>query len=110
VPVSWLREQLGAQDDDAAAQAPRSLAGLTVEEVASELGRSASTVRGWLIRGDLVGSKLCGREWRVKRSDLAAFIDRQSTTNGEPGPALGHSGRDRISGYRKILNPKEKRT
>jgi excisionase family DNA binding protein len=43
---------------------------LTVEEVAGEVHRADSTIRGWLLRGDLRGYKLNGRDWRVPRSAL----------------------------------------
>ena len=51
---------------------------LTVEEVAEETGRAPSTVRGWLIEGDLRGYKLNGRSWRVPRSALRQYLDAQA--------------------------------
>ena len=51
---------------------------LTVEDVADETGRSASTVRGWLISGALRGYKLNGRDWRVARAALEEYVDAQS--------------------------------
>lgn len=50
---------------------------LTVEEVAEETQRACSTVRGWLIAGDLNGYKLNGRDWRVTRAALRAYLDNQ---------------------------------
>ena len=47
---------------------------LTVKDVATELGFSATTVYGWLENGSLVGHRIAG-SWRVKRHDLDAFID-----------------------------------
>ena len=50
---------------------------LTVEDVAEETQRAPSTVRGWLIAGDLGGYKLNGRDWRVTRAALRAYLDSQ---------------------------------
>ena len=46
---------------------------LTPEEIAAELRVQARTVRLWLDRGKLRGVK-AGRQWRVERSDLEAFL------------------------------------
>ena len=54
---------------------------LSVEEVAEEVGRAPSTVRGWLIAGELRGYKLNRRDWRVPRADLQAYLEGQ----GAPG-------------------------
>ena len=50
---------------------------LTVDEVAAEMRRATSTVRGWLIEGHLRGYKLNRRDWRVPRAALREFIDGQ---------------------------------
>lgn len=50
---------------------------LRVAEVAEETCRSPSTVRGWLISGQLRGYKLQGPDWRVPRSALRASLDGQ---------------------------------
>ena len=56
---------------------------LTVPEIASYLGLDRDghkhpelAVRRMLELGDLRGFKVCGR-WRVKRADLAAFVDER---------------------------------
>lgn len=56
---------------------------LTVEEVAEETGRAGSTVRGWLIAGELRGYKLNGRDWRVPRSALRDYLTGQ-TAGAQP--------------------------
>lgn len=56
---------------------------MTVEDVAAETGRAPSTVRTWLIGGDLQGYKLRGRDWRVTRGALSAFLDGE----GRAAPA-----------------------
>ena len=89
VPVGWVREQLGAGTDV--------LADLTVEETAQELSRAPSTVRAWLIAGELRGYKVHGREWRVSAAAIREFFENQrngpgrlvTKTNGKAtGPAF----------------------
>jgi excisionase family DNA binding protein len=46
----------------------------SAEEVAERLGMSRYTVGEWLRSGRLKGRRI-GRFWRVKESDLQAFID-----------------------------------
>ena len=74
VPVGWVREQLGEGEPD-------SLADLTVEQVAAELNRAVSTIRGWLGAGDLRGYRMNGREWRVPPAALREF--REIQRNGK---------------------------
>ncbi|MQA89232.1 MAG: helix-turn-helix domain-containing protein [Gemmatimonas sp.] len=51
---------------------------LTVEQVAEELGRSGSTVRGWLAAAEFPNAfKLNRREWRIPISDVRTLLDRQ---------------------------------
>lgn len=72
---------------------------LTVEEVAAETKRAVSTVRGWLISGALAGYKLNGRDWRIPRSALRAYLDRQSETSG---PESADAGPVDLGSWRKI--------
>lgn len=77
---AWLRAQLEEAEDGDAQNDPavRRLTDLTVEQVAEELGRSGSTVRGWLAADEFPNAfKLNRREWRIPVSDLRAFLDRQ---------------------------------
>jgi excisionase family DNA binding protein len=46
----------------------------TADEVAERLGMSRYTIGEWLRSGRLKGRRI-GRFWRVKESDLQAFID-----------------------------------
>jgi excisionase family DNA binding protein len=48
----------------------------TPEEAAEALRVKPRTVMEWLRQGKLRGVKLGGKLWRVKGSDLRAFIDR----------------------------------
>ena len=52
---------------------------MTVEEVAEEVQRSPSTIRRWLIAGELRGYKLQGRDWRIPCPALRAYLTRQSS-------------------------------
>ena len=67
------------EDDDGDATAT-SVRDLTVEEVAEEMRKAPSTVRGWLISRDLRGYKLNNREWRVPPSALRDYLMRQAET------------------------------
>jgi excisionase family DNA binding protein len=51
---------------------------LTVEQIASEVGRKPVTIRQWLVAGSLRGYKLNRRDWRVPRTALREFLDRQA--------------------------------
>lgn len=95
LPASLLRqwiEETGAksggevrrEDPDS-----RSLpdAGVTVAEVAEHFGREPSTVRGWLGEGRFPNAWHLGREWRIPRSDLAAFVEGHGAANGNGKPA-----------------------
>lgn len=62
---------------------------LSVEEVAEETGRAPSTVRGWLIRGELQGYKLNGRDWRVPRPALSAYLEGQVAPESDEEPSEG---------------------
>jgi excisionase family DNA binding protein len=50
---------------------------LTVAQVGVRFGRSASTVRGWILAGHLSAYKFQGHELRVTRASLAAFVAAQ---------------------------------
>jgi excisionase family DNA binding protein len=52
-------------------------ADMTVAEVASLLSRSPQTVRTWIRRGNLDAYKLRGKEYRVTRDALEAFLALQ---------------------------------
>jgi excisionase family DNA binding protein len=86
--VTFTRADLRAmvEGDTEATNAPPTR-DLTAEEVAEETGRAPSTVRGWLIAGQLRGYKLNGRDWRVPRSALREYLDRQAEPEPEPSPA-----------------------
>jgi excisionase family DNA binding protein len=72
---------------------------LTVEQVAEAMGRACSTVRGWLIAGELRGFKLNGRDWRVPRAALRAYRDAQAAGKADPEPEM--EGVD-ISAWRRV--------
>ena len=56
---------------------------LTVADVAERTSRAPSTVRDWLVAGDLRGHKFRG-EWRVTESALRDYLNRPSETDKDP--------------------------
>lgn len=85
----------GWLEEENAAPAYRASEELTVDELADELHRGRSTIRAWLSEeGNFPNAyRLRGREWRIPRSDVTAFLARQrprATTEedeGLPAPA-----------------------
>lgn len=49
----------------------------TVEEIAEILKLDAETIRRYLVKGNLKGSKI-GRSWRITEEDLKEFIESRS--------------------------------
>lgn len=79
VPVKWIRERLGGTADD------DRISDLTVAEVAAELDRSPSTVRGWCGDGKIDGAyRFRGREWRIPRSALRTFVEGERAGRETP--------------------------
>ncbi len=51
---------------------------MTLDEVASEVGRAVSTVRTWCNSARIAGAyRLNGRDWRVPQAALRKFLDAQ---------------------------------
>jgi excisionase family DNA binding protein len=74
LPTDWLRRELEAEEDPRP-DCPADTPDLTVEELATELTRSGSTVRGWLGEGRFPNAyKLRGRDWRIPRADVRQFL------------------------------------
>ena len=78
---------LALVEEDGAPEAP--VRDLTVEEVAEETGRAASTVRGWLLAGVLRGYKLNGRDWRIPHPALREYVSNQTERYESPSDAGG---------------------
>lgn len=93
VPVGWIREQLHSEPADE----DQGVADLTVQEVADELDRAPSTVRGWLGEGELDGYRFRGREWRIPREALEAFLEEERGNGRRPSADLG-SWRKEVAG------------
>jgi excisionase family DNA binding protein len=51
------------------------------------MGRSPSTIRGWLVDGSLRGYKLNRRDWRVPKSALRDYLDKQMQAGATVNPA-----------------------
>jgi len=49
----------------------------TVQEVAQQLKVSEKTVRIWIDQGDLPAFNIGKRGYRIRESDLIAFMDRR---------------------------------
>ncbi len=48
---------------------------LSVEDVAKELKVNPERVRGWIRRKELLAYRIGGKEYRIKREDLNAFLE-----------------------------------
>jgi excisionase family DNA binding protein len=68
------------QSDPLHASPPSRL--LEVHEVAYLLKVSHETVLRFIRKGQLIAVRLGTRSWRVKQSDLDAYIDAQRVANG----------------------------
>lgn len=106
---AWLRAVLeeaeaGEVNGDSA---DSRLADLTVEQVAERVGRSGSTVRGWIAAAAFPNAfKLNRREWRIPLSDLRAFLDRQrpqASPLGESPRRRKSKGADQLSSWRQHI-------
>jgi excisionase family DNA binding protein len=100
VTLRWLAGLLGEPVEGEAAAESEPPRDLTIGQVAEHFRRAPSTVRGWLFRGDLRGYKLNGRDWRVPRSALAEYEQRQREPQDEG------SGDVDLSAWRRISRPK----
>ena len=54
---------------------------LTVSQVAEYLQISEKTVRRLIANGELTASKVGGRSWRIKGTDIEQYLD--ANTNGK---------------------------
>ena len=90
VPAGWVLEQLDSAEQE-----------LTLEDVATKVGRAVSTVRGWCGSGQLEGAyRLNGREWRVPSAALRRFLEQQRTGAGEGHSAVRSRGPVDLSSWR----------
>jgi excisionase family DNA binding protein len=94
LPVSWLRSELEAEGVNGSTAA---IADLTVEALAAELGRSTSTVRGWLGAGAIPEAYKLGREWRIPRAAVRRFLD--SLSNGGGHAEAVNEGESAVRGH-----------
>ena len=74
---------------------------LDPKEVANILGVHQKTVHLWLRTGKMEGIKISYRAWRIPRSSLASFIERNKNTqpdeaskNKLQNPATSNSGKN----------------
>ena len=104
VPRDWVLEQLNAGVEGGPAQpapAPPRIVDLTIRDVARAFGKSPSTVRAWVERGDFAGAyKLNGKQWRIPASAVDAFQNRQRGRAGRR-----RRDRGRLSAWRSAQSP-----
>lgn len=82
VPVADLREWLEHDGDGD----PNLVFDLTVDDIAHQLGRTPACVRAWCRAGRVPGAyRLNGREWRIPRAGLTAYIERARDGQGSDG-------------------------
>ena len=95
LPISELRQWLEEDNNPSGDHDSGGLTDLTCEQIAEQLGRTPACVRGWCRTGRLEGAyRLRGREWRVPRSALRAFLQAQATKEREPRPNRQTQGVD----------------
>jgi excisionase family DNA binding protein len=84
---------------------------LTVDEVSNELSVHPVTVRGWLNRGLLSGSKAGRRKWVVRRAVLEEFLKRGGSPDvvdeGAPPADRYAPPTDIAAGVIDTLSPRE---
>lgn len=86
VPARWLLEVL----DHTPAPPPVVSLDLSVEQLAAQFDRAASTVRGWIERGDFPGAyRRNGREWRVPVEAVRRYQEQQRASAPAPAGAVG---------------------
>ena len=82
VPLAWLRALLLGESETS--EREKRIADLTVEDVASEFGKSPQTIRDWCRRGLLRGAnKPTNREWRIPQAALTALVNANKSSDGE---------------------------
>jgi excisionase family DNA binding protein len=104
-----LLQVLGAEDGQ-----PGGVSTLcTVAEVALQLHRSPSTVRGWCEAGRFTGAfKLNGRDWRIPPAAVERFLDAQrpaAPSAADPAratrPRTERGGSVDLAAWRKEAHP-----
>lgn len=96
VTLRWLAQVLGEPVVEEERSEDQPSRDLTVEEAAEYFRRAPSTVRGWLLRGELRGYKLNRRDWRVPRAAVAEYEHRQRDPDMEDSEEVD------ISAWRRL--------
>lgn len=90
LPVRAVRRWLDEAEDGGARRdgtgRGEDVADLTVAELAEELDRAESTVRGWL--PDVPGAYKLGGEWRVPREAWREYLDGLAEDEDEGPPEV----------------------
>jgi excisionase family DNA binding protein len=105
LPGDWLRAELASEPEGGSHVDPERLADLTVGEVAEQLNRGASTVRGWIAAGAFPHAyRLQRREWRVPPDDVRAFLLSQRHEPGaRPAPRVKRNEPVDLRGWRNLV-------
>lgn len=105
VPAKWVAGLLGDQAATSQQDAAAHAIDLTVTQVAERFGRSASTIRTCLERGELPGSyRNHGREWRVPPAAIEAMQAAQANEHRSSArPTSSRSRPTRLGGWRDHL-------
>src|SRR3954454_6786705 len=80
-----MSEEQSHENGTPAAAEPEDL--MTLGEAVDFLGTSRPTMYRWLERGELKGLKV-GKQWRFRRSDLVAYLERGPIAVAAPAEEL----------------------
>lgn len=109
VPKPWLSELLAEPLPVGQGEGTALAVDLTVQDVATQFKRGASTIRTWCERGDLPGAyRNRGREWRIPASAIEAMQREQARRHVTPRATTSRNGKPTdISSWRSHM-PKER--
>ena len=92
LPVAELRGWIEEDGEELTHDGQALVVDLTVEDIAQQFDRTPACVRGWCRAGRLPGAyRLNGREWRIPRAALAAYIEAEKSgqSNGRAAVLSG---------------------
>jgi excisionase family DNA binding protein len=107
VPATWLVELLADRPAPGRGEPAAAAVDHTVQQVADQFNRGASTIRTWCETGALPGAyRFNGREWRIPASAIDAMQREQAKRHATPRTASRPARPADVSSWRKHLpNP-----
>lgn len=88
LPRAAVAEWLEEDGQELPHDAQRPIADLTAEEIAQQFDRTPACVRGWCRAGRMPGAyRLNGREWRIPRATLAAYLEAERSGANRTSPS-----------------------